>query len=83
MARIQMYTTSWCGYFMRAKTLLDARGIAYEELDLDDDDPVRQKLHDSPGWTVPQISSTAVQSAATPSCGASTDGRLAELLPAA
>lgn len=55
--RIQMYTTSWCGYCVRAKALLDARGIAYEEIRLDDDDPAfRQKLFDlTGGWTVPQI----------------------------
>jgi glutaredoxin 3 len=57
MARIQMYTTTWCGYCVRAKTLLDSRGLPYEELPLDDDDPAfRQKLHDmTGGWTVPQI----------------------------
>jgi glutaredoxin 3 len=55
--RVQMYTTTWCGYCVRAKTLLDARGIRYEEIKLDDDDPAfRQKLFDlTGGWTVPQI----------------------------
>ena len=55
--RIQMYTTTWCGYCVRAKTLLDARGISYEEIKLDDDDPAfRQKLMElTGGWTVPQI----------------------------
>jgi glutaredoxin 3 len=32
MARIQMYTTRWCGYCVRAKTLLDSRGIPFEEI---------------------------------------------------
>ena len=52
-----MYTTSWCGYCVRAKALLDGRGITYEEIRLDDDDPAfRQKLFDlTGGWTVPQI----------------------------
>jgi glutaredoxin 3 len=51
-----MYTTTWCGYCVRAKTLLDARGIEYEEINLDDDPHFRQKLLDlTPGWTVPQI----------------------------
>jgi Glutaredoxin len=31
MARIQMYTTRWCGYCVRAKTLLDSRGLEYGE----------------------------------------------------
>jgi glutaredoxin 3 len=54
--RVQMYTTSWCGYCVRAKALLDARGISYEEIDLDDDPSFRQKLLElTGGWTVPQI----------------------------
>jgi len=55
--RIQMYTTSWCGYCVRAKALLEQRGIAYEEIRLDDDDPAfRKELFDlTGGWTVPQI----------------------------
>ena len=52
-----MYTTTWCGYCVRAKALLDGRGIPYEEIELDDDDPAfRQKLMElTGGWTVPQI----------------------------
>jgi len=54
--RIQMYTTSWCGYCVRAKALLEQRGIAYEEIRLDDDPSFRQKLLElTGGWTVPQI----------------------------
>src|ERR1041385_2203800 len=56
MPRIQMYTTRWCGYCVRAKTLLDARGLEYEEISLDDDPAFRQRLLDlTGGWTVPQI----------------------------
>jgi glutaredoxin 3 len=56
VARIRMYTTAWCGYCVRAKTLLDERGIAYEEISLDDDPEFRRKLLDLTGhWTVPQI----------------------------
>ncbi|TML18124.1 MAG: glutaredoxin [Actinobacteria bacterium] len=56
MARIQVYTTRWCGYCVRAKALLDARGYDYEELTLDDDPAFRQKLFElTGGWTVPQI----------------------------
>ena len=52
-----MYTTTWCGYCVRAKALLDGRGIPYEEIELDDGDPAfRQKLMElTGGWTVPQI----------------------------
>jgi glutaredoxin 3 len=51
-----MYTTRWCGYCVRAKALLDARGLEYEEISLDDDPAFRQHLLDLTGnWTVPQI----------------------------
>lgn len=41
---------------MRAKALLDSRGIEYDEINLDSDDHFRQKLLDlTGGWTVPQI----------------------------
>jgi glutaredoxin 3 len=56
MARVQIYSTRWCGYCVRAKALLDARGIEYEDVSLDDDPAFRQKLFDlTGGWTVPQI----------------------------
>ena len=51
-----MYTTRWCGYCVRAKTLLDSRGIEYEEVFLDDDPGFRATVHAlTGGWTVPQI----------------------------
>ena len=56
MAIVQIYSTRWCGYCVRAKALLDARGIAYDEIALGDDPAFRQKLFDlTGGWTVPQI----------------------------
>jgi glutaredoxin 3 len=56
MAKITMYTTRWCGYCVRAKALLDSKGIAYEEISLDDDPQFRKHLFDlTGGWTVPQI----------------------------
>ena len=56
MAKIQIYTTRWCGYCARAKALLDGKGLEYEEIALDDDPAFRQKLFDlTGGWTVPQI----------------------------
>jgi glutaredoxin 3 len=56
MARVQMYTTRWCGYCVRAKTLLEAKGLEYEEISLDDDPHFRRKLNElTGGWTVPQI----------------------------
>jgi len=56
MARIQIYTTRWCGYCNRAKALLEQKGLAYEEIALDDDPAFRQRIRDlTGGWTVPQI----------------------------
>jgi glutaredoxin 3 len=56
MARIQMYTTRWCGYCVRAKALLDGLGVEYDEIQLDDDPAFRATLQDlTGGWTVPQI----------------------------
>jgi glutaredoxin 3 len=51
-----MYTTDWCGYCVRAKALLDARGLDYDEVDLGDDPAFRARLNElTGGWTVPQI----------------------------
>ena len=56
MARVRVYSTRWCGYCVRAKALLESRGIEFEEIGLDEDPAFRQKLFDlTGGWTVPQI----------------------------
>jgi len=56
MQRIQIYTTRWCGYCVRAKALLDAKDLAYEEISLDGDPAFRQTLFDrTGGWSVPQL----------------------------
>jgi glutaredoxin 3 len=56
MVRIRMYSTTWCGYCIRAKALLERRGLEYEEIVMDDDPAFREKLLEMTGrWTVPQI----------------------------
>ncbi len=56
MARIQMYTTAWCGFCVRAKALLKQRGIEFEEIRVDSDPNFRARLQElTGGWTVPQI----------------------------
>jgi glutaredoxin 3 len=56
MRRIRIYTTRWCGFCVRAKTLLESRGLPYEEVSLDDDPAFRQTVYEATGgWTVPQI----------------------------
>jgi glutaredoxin 3 len=51
-----MYTTRWCGYCSRAKTLLEGKNVPYEEIPLDGDPAFRRTLLElTGGWTVPQI----------------------------
>ncbi|GLZ37728.1 mycoredoxin [Actinokineospora sp. NBRC 105648] len=33
---LTMYSTTWCGYCRRLKTLLDAEGIEYVEVDIEE-----------------------------------------------
>ena len=47
--RICLYTTEWCGYCVRARALLDARGLAYDEISLDDDPGFRRHVYDIGG----------------------------------
>jgi glutaredoxin 3 len=56
MPTITVFSTRWCGYCVRAKALLDARGLPFEEVLLDDDPHFRTTLHElTGGRTVPQI----------------------------
>lgn len=56
MARIEIYTTPFCGYCARAKGLLDAKGAAYEEMDVMMDDKKRGEMRErARRTTVPQI----------------------------
>ena len=34
MARVEIYTTMWCPYCSRARALLDAKGVAYTDIDI-------------------------------------------------
>ena len=56
MKPITMYTTAWCGFCVRARAFLDAKGLAYDEVRVDEDPGFRARLHElTGGWTVPQI----------------------------
>lgn len=56
MARVEVYTTPMCPYCVRAKRLLTERDIAYEEIDVSDDDTLRADVMRRSGRrTVPQI----------------------------
>jgi len=54
--RVTIYTSAWCGYCMRAKALLDRKGIAYHEIDVDTQPAKRAEMMTrSRRRTVPQI----------------------------
>jgi glutaredoxin 3 len=54
--KVTVYTKSNCPFCVRAKRLLDARGFAYEEVDVEGDGELRAWLVEKTGqMTVPQI----------------------------
>jgi glutaredoxin 3 len=56
MAKIEIYTTPWCGYCARAKALLERKGAAYQETDVMEDSVKRAEMRErSKRTTVPQI----------------------------
>jgi glutaredoxin 3 len=56
MAKIEIYTTPFCGYCARAKGLLESKGAAYEEMDVMMDEKKRAEMRErSKRSTVPQI----------------------------
>jgi glutaredoxin 3 len=56
MAKIEIYTSPFCGYCSRAKSLLDSKGAEYEETDVMMDDQKRTEMRARTNRTsVPQI----------------------------
>ena len=57
MAKVEIYTTSYCPFCTRAKSLLKSKGVAYTEIDVTDDDAMRAKMVELSGGrrTVPEI----------------------------
>ena len=56
MMKALIYTTATCPYCVRAKQLLQEKGIAYSEIRVDLDDAEREKMINITGRrTVPQI----------------------------
>ncbi len=57
MTKIQVYTTTYCPYCVRAKNLLKNKGLAFEEIDVTDDDALRARMVEIAGGrrTVPEI----------------------------
>jgi glutaredoxin 3 len=57
MAKVELYTTQWCGYCARARALLDKKGVAFTDIDVDADSAKRDEMvaRSGGGRTVPQI----------------------------
>jgi glutaredoxin 3 len=56
MKKVTIYTTVGCAYCVRARSLLETRGVPFEEIDVTGDTSARQRLVErTRRWTVPQI----------------------------
>jgi glutaredoxin 3 len=55
-APVTIYTTGWCPYCARAKSLLKRKGVSFEEIDVDSVPEKRAEMQTRSGRrTVPQI----------------------------
>ena len=57
MRDVVIYTKSWCGYCTRAKELLARKGVPFTEVEISNDDVLRDEMVARAGGrrTVPQI----------------------------
>jgi glutaredoxin 3 len=56
MPKVQLYSKQRCPYCVRAKGLLDRKGVPYEEIDVEHDEARRAWLVEATGQrTVPQV----------------------------
>jgi glutaredoxin 3 len=56
MPKVQVYSKQHCAYCVRAKALLQKKGVAFEEIDVEHDDSKRIWLVEASGQrTLPQI----------------------------
>lgn len=56
MPAVRLYTKRNCPYCVRAKALLDRKGVAYQEIDAEGDEALRSWLVKATGqMTVPQV----------------------------
>lgn len=54
---LTMYTTSWCGYCVRLKKMLDRQGISYAEVNIEQDEAAAEFVMSVNGGnrTVPTV----------------------------
>jgi glutaredoxin 3 len=51
-----MYTTGWCPYCSRARALFRRKGVAFDDIDVEESPEKRLEMHNRSGRrTVPQI----------------------------
>jgi len=56
MSEVVIYSSNWCGYCMRAKSLLASKGVEFTEIVVDGDVERRREMERRSGRsTVPQI----------------------------
>jgi len=57
VAKVEVYTTTYCPYCTRAKSLLKGKGVAFVEIDVTEDDELRAQMVELSGGrrTVPEI----------------------------
>ncbi len=57
MAKIELYSSTRCPYCVKAKALLDEKGVSYQLIDITDDEEARKNLVAKANGlrTVPQI----------------------------
>lgn len=55
-AEVLLYGTAWCPYCIRARRLLDSKGVHYTDIDIDETPGAREEMQRrGGGHTVPQI----------------------------
>jgi len=84
MASVTLYTTDRCPYCIQAKSLLDKRGVSYDEINLARDPDGRSELVEKTGMmTFPQVLIDGeLIGGYTETVAADKSGRLQELLAA-
>ena len=85
MPLVEVYTKFFCPYCVRAKALLKAKGVAFEEYDISMGGPKRAEMlaRSNGGTTVPQVFVGGVHVGGSDDLAAAErDGRLDALLAA-
>src|SRR3546814_4422012 len=62
MPNVVIYTTAWCPFCIRAKALLDRKGVAYEEVPVDGNPSLRAEMASKAGRTRSEEHTSELQS---------------------